>query len=163
MFRVELGGSAYDARLIATERLSGGQMIYRIADYRITHRPTYQTIQIGPETHIEELGVLAYLNHSCKPNAIVDTTALTVVAVRDIAPGHEITFFYPSTEWEMAAPFICLCGATNCIHVVAGARFLPLSTLEQHYLNRHIRELILDLLTGTGMHLEKLEQVKVSR
>ncbi|HEY4687800.1 MAG TPA: SET domain-containing protein-lysine N-methyltransferase [Anaerolineae bacterium] len=151
MFRVELGGSAYDARLIATERLSGGQMIYRIADYRITHRPTYQTIQIGPETHIEELGVLAYLNHSCKPNAIVDTTALTVVAVRDIAPGHEITFFYPSTEWDMDRPFVCLCGAPECIRLVAGAKYLSLDTLSRHFINPHIREMALACLAGVDI------------
>jgi len=36
---------------------------------------------------------------------------------------------------------------------VAGARFLPLSTLENHYLNRHIREMTIDLLNNTQRHL----------
>ena len=58
---------------------------------------------------------------------------MVMIARRDIEKGEELSFFYPSTEWEMQAPFICLCGAANCIHVVAGARFLPLSTLEHHY------------------------------
>jgi len=39
---------------------------------------------------------------------------------------------------------------------VAGARFLPLSTLEHHYLNRHIRELMIELLNNTGAHLTRL-------
>ena len=56
----------------------------------------------------------------------------------------------------MNAPFICLCGAPNCIHVVAGARFLPLSTLEYHYLNPHIREMMIELLNQTKHHLEVL-------
>jgi hypothetical protein len=79
-----------------------------------------------------------------------------MVARRDLEPGEELFFFYPSTEWEMAAPFICLCGASNCIHVVAGARFLSLSTLETHYLNRHIRELMIELLNQTELHLSKI-------
>jgi hypothetical protein len=40
--------------------------------------------------------------------------------------------------------------------VVAGARFLPLSTLEHHYLNTHIREMMIELLNNTESHLTKL-------
>ena len=72
--------------------------------------------------------------------------------------GEELSFFYPATEWEMQAPFICLCGAASCIHVVAGARFLSLSTLENHYLSKHIREQMVELLNGTKSHLKKLQE-----
>ena len=106
-------------------------------------------------THV---GKLAALNHSCDPNVILDTDKMVMVARQDIEKGAELSFFYPSTEWEMAAPFICLCGAANCIHVVAGARFLPLSTLENHYLNSHIREIITDMLKSTKNHLKKLHE-----
>ena len=78
-------------------------------------------------------------------------------ACKDIEKGDELSFFYPATEWEMDAPFICLCGAANCIHVVAGARFLPLSTLERHYLNPHIREMMIELLNNTKNNLKKLK------
>jgi hypothetical protein len=63
----------------------------------------------------------------------------------------------------MSSPFICLCGAPNCIHVVAGARFLPLSTLENHFLNHHIRELMIQLLNDTEKHLTNLERERKSR
>ena len=86
---------------------------------------------------------------------------MLVFAAHDIAVGEELTFFYPSTEWEMSSPFICLCGATNCIHVVAGARFLPLSTLEKHFLNRHIRELMIELLNNTELHLINIERERI--
>ncbi len=85
---------------------------------------------------------------------------MLVIATRDLAPGDELTFFYPSTEWEMSSPFICLCGAANCIHVVAGARFLPLSTLEHHFLNQHIRQLMIDLLNRTERHLVDLDEAR---
>ena len=98
------------------------------------------------------------MNHSCDPTTIMDTTRMLVFARRDLAPGDELTFFYPSTEWEMSSPFICLCGAPNCIHVVAGARFLPLSTLEDHFLNHHIRELMIRLLNSTQDNLTRLER-----
>ena len=80
-----------------------------------------------------------------------------MVAARDIEKGEELYFVYPATEWQMDAPFICLCGSANCINVVAGARFLPLSTLERHYLNPHIRDLMIELLQNTKQNLEKLK------
>lgn len=80
-----------------------------------------------------------------------------MIARRNIEKGEELFFFYPSTEWEMQAPFICLCGSPNCIHVVAGARFLSLSTLEGHYLNPHIRESMIALLNNTKNHLLSLQ------
>ena len=49
--------------------------------------------------------------HSCAPSVVLDTVARTVVAAHDLAPGDEVTFFYPSTEWRMAEPFPCWCGA----------------------------------------------------
>ena len=41
-----------------------------------------------------------------------------------------------------------------------GARFLPLSTLENHYLNRHIREMMIELLNNTELHLTHLTSVE---
>lgn len=32
-------------------------------------------------------------------------------ALRDIKEGDVLEFFYPSTEWDMAQPFECSCGA----------------------------------------------------
>jgi hypothetical protein len=123
------------------------------------NKATRFTVQIGRHEHTD-VGKLAALNHSCDPNVILDTKNMLMVACRDIAKGEELSFFYPSTEWEMAAPFICLCGASSCIHVVAGARFLPLSTLEHHYLNPHIREMMIELLNNTEEHLTQLSEAR---
>ncbi len=146
MLTIVQGGSAYGARLITTTPLARGELIHPISHYRLVDRPTYQTIQVGRDRHIEELGVLAYLNHSCRPNTHVDTTALTVTALRDIAAGEELSFFYPSTEWEMDRPFVCLCGAPQCIRLVAGAKYLSIDTLGRYPINRHIRAFILETL-----------------
>lgn len=146
MLTIVEGGSAYGARLITTGPLARGEVIHHIRHYRLVDRPTYQTIQVARDAHIEELGVLAYLNHSCRPNTHVDTAALTVTALREIAAGEELTFFYPSTEWEMDRPFVCLCGAPQCVRLVAGAKYLAVDTLSRYSINRHIRALILETL-----------------
>ncbi len=122
-------------------------------------KPNQFTVQIGIDRHVE-VRELASTNHSCDPSTILDTSRMLVIANHDLAPGDELTFFYPSTEWEMSSPFICLCGAPNCIHVVAGARFLPLSTLEKHFLNQHIRTLMIELLNRTERHLVELDEAR---
>ena len=142
MLEVVLGSSAYGARLIATQPIAAGQLIHSIREYQSTSQPSYRSIQTGVDSHIEELGVIAYLNHSCQPNTLVNTTTLEVYALRPIAVGEELTFFYPSTEWEMDRPFICLCGAPQCVRVVAGAKYLSVDTLSRHVINQHIREMI---------------------
>src|SRR5215208_1912229 len=141
--------------LITKQAYKRGEMICEIPTEKVVNEANRYTVQIGRDRHTE-VGKLSALNHSCDPNVILDTENLQMIARRDIEVGEELSFFYPATEWEMDAPFICLCGASNCIHVVAGARFLPLSTLENHYLNRHIREMMLELLNNTELHLTQI-------
>jgi hypothetical protein len=141
--------------LIAAQDFARGDVIYNIPSEKLFNKPNRFTVQMDRSLHTE-VGKLSALNHSCDPNVILDMEHMVMIACREIKAGDELTFFYPSTEWEMDAPFICLCGASNCIHVVAGARFLPLSTLEAHYLNRHIREMMIDLLNATQQHLDRL-------
>jgi len=142
--------------LITKQAYKKGDLICVMPSENIMDKPNRFTVQIAKDKHTH-VGKLAALNHSCDPNVILDTEHMEMIARRDIEKGEELSFFYPSTEWEMAAPFICLCGSTNCIHVVAGARFLPLSTLEHHYLSKHVREMIIELLNGTKVHLKKLQ------
>jgi hypothetical protein len=144
-----------------TTRLAyrAGDIICPIPTESLYDKPNQFTVQIGVDQHVE-VRELASMNHSCDPSAILDTTRMLVFAARDLAADDELTFFYPSTEWEMSSPFICLCGAPNCIHVVAGARFLPLSTLEGHFLNYHIRQLMIELLNKTERHLSQLEAAR---
>src|SRR6266498_354117 len=148
--------------LITKQSYKKGQVICEIPSDNVINKASRFTVQIGRNEHTD-VGKLAALNHSCDPNVILDTENMVMVARYDISKNDELSFFYPSTEWEMAAPFICLCGASNCIHVVAGARFLPLSTLENHFLNRHIREMMIDLLNNTELHLKRLVQEEANR
>jgi hypothetical protein len=143
--------------LVTKQTYAKGDVICEIPTDKIVDRPNRFTVQIDRDKHTD-VGKLAALNHSCDPNVILDTENLLVYAAKDIEEGDELSFFYPATEWEMDAPFICLCGSFSCIHVVAGARFLPLSTLENHFLNKHIREYMVELLNNTELHLKKLQE-----
>ena len=136
-----------------------GDVICAIPSESLFDKPNQFTVQIGIDRHVE-VSELASMNHSCDPSTILETSRMLVFAARDLSPDDELTFFYPSTEWEMSSPFICLCGAPNCIHVVAGARFLPLSTLEGHFLNQHIRQLMIELLNNTEKRLSQLEAAR---
>jgi hypothetical protein len=134
------------ARLVSNTAYRRGQVICQVVDYRLTRQPTYQTVQVGRDRHLEDFGVLAYLNHSCQPNTHLDTTTLTLLAIQDIAAGDELTFFYPSTEWQMARPFACRCGARGCLGYIAGAKHLSIDVLSRYALNRHIQALIVESL-----------------
>ncbi|MCB0102199.1 MAG: SET domain-containing protein [Anaerolineales bacterium] len=142
--------------LVSKRAYKKGEVICAIPSEDIREKPNRYTVQIAHDKHTH-VGKLAALNHSCDPNVFLDTQHMEMVAAREIEKGDELFFFYPSTEWEMDAPFICLCGSANCINVVAGARFLPLSTLERHYLNSHIRDYMVELVKNTKNNLIKIK------
>jgi hypothetical protein len=139
--RIESGG-AKGARLVAERAFRAKEVIGRFEGYSVSRRPTYLSIQIGPDRHIENIGAFSYLNHSCAPTTEIDTEAMLVRAARDIQAGDELNFFYPATEWEMDRPFTCVCGAPECLGAISGARSLSQETLERYTLSRHIRDLL---------------------
>ncbi len=141
----------YGAGIIAENTIPKGQLIFKIRDFSIIDHATYQTIQIGPHEHLLDNGIIVYLNHSCNPNAFVNTADLTVCALKDIASGEELTFFYPSTEWEMASPFNCMCRSPNCLKYVAGAKCMPAEILLQYQINSHI-------LNMAGLDIDKVRK-----
>ncbi|CEJ79885.1 Putative Galactose-proton symport [[Torrubiella] hemipterigena] len=105
--------------------------------------PTYATVQTGKNTHLDLNSDLLYLNHSCEPSLIFDIGNMNVlVGPKGINPGDELTFFYPSTEWDMAQPFDCICSTPTCRGTISGARDMTSEQLDGLWLNNHIRELL---------------------
>lgn len=153
--RVEHGDAHHGARLLLEAPCRTGGLIHRISDYTVTTRPTVHSVQIGPGVHMDGLGKIAFFNHSCDPNTVLDTEAMTIRAVRDLAAGEELTFFYPSTEWAMDQPFLCRCGAPQCVRVVAGAKYLAADVLGRYFVNRHIRDLLLQAVSNPAHDLAR--------
>jgi len=108
---------------------------------RATHRePNYLTVQVGEHEHIELFPeCLECMNNSCDPNCFFDTTTMQLVTLKPLKPGEEMTFFYPSAEWDMDSPFPCNCGSPDCIKDVKGARYLPESALKRYRFTDFIR------------------------
>ena len=101
--------------------------------------PNYLTLQVADEQHISlSPACLQFTNHSCEPNVFFDTTNMKMIALRDIQPGEEFRFFYPSTEWKMARPFSCNCQAKNCLGTIGGASQLFKALIQQHRLTDFI-------------------------
>ncbi|OAA46181.1 Post-SET domain protein [Metarhizium rileyi] len=67
-----------------------------------------------------------------------------LVGPKGLAPGDELTFFYPSTEWDMAQSFTCLCGHSTCRGTISGAKDMTPQQLQGVWLNGHIRDLLDD-------------------
>jgi hypothetical protein len=116
-----------------------GDVIATFAAREIHASPDRLTVQVDEATHIElDPTWLRFLEHACEPNVALDVSSGRVVAVRAIAPGEVLAYFYPSTEWEMAAPFLCRCGSSQCLGHIAGASQLPLTALVGRRLAPHI-------------------------
>ena len=107
----------------------------------ISDHPTYLTVQIGVGKHITlKPECLQYINHSCAPNAFFDTSTYQLVCLRPIKAGEEFTFFYPSTEWDMAQPFDCYCGSSECIGQIRGASYLSSDLISRYRLTDFINQ-----------------------
>lgn len=141
-FRISSNGMHRGAKLLATTPFAKGDVVDHFTDAQVLAMPTYQTIQISQYEHVLVQDSLAKLNHSCRPTTVVDTRCRIVIAQRNIAIGEELTFFYPSTEWEMAESFSCHCGFPECVGRVQGAKYLSEEQLAQHFLNPHIVALL---------------------
>jgi len=108
---------------------------------RATHtEPNYLTVQVGENVHIELLPeCLECMNNSCDPNCFFDTTTMQLVTLKPLAPGDEMTFFYPCAEWDMDRPFECNCGSPTCIGVIQGAKYLSPDALKRYRFTDFIR------------------------
>lgn len=127
--------------LLAATRFYPGDVICRFHAGSIHSTPTYLTVQTGDDKHITlQPEFLQYINHSCDPNVFFDTTTMELVCIKPMETGDEFTFFYPSTEWDMAQPFECHCGSTNCLGTINGAAKLSKEVLENYKLTDYIRE-----------------------
>lgn len=125
--------------LVSNQKFEASQVISPFYARATLQQPTYLTVQLNDNEHIL-LGpeFLQYINHSCDPNAFFDTTEMKLVALKEIKPNEEITFFYPSTEWKMDQAFECLCGSPHCLKIIQGAYKLTKEQQMSYKLNNFI-------------------------
>ncbi|WWD19543.1 hypothetical protein CI109_104004 [Kwoniella shandongensis] len=154
LFRVEFTPSSsgeeedFSSRLVAVREFEPHSVITTLTNLSLAPEKAYSSVQfgIGPRDHFELNSDLLFMNHSCSPSAELHLTHRRPdewtlrTASKGIKAGEAVTFFYPSTEWDMAQGFDCACGAENCLGKVLGAKHIPLEELEKRsYINEHIR------------------------
>ena len=119
--------------LYSRKNFKANEIISEFSWDKVHNKPTYLTVQISEHEHILLLPeYLECINHSCDPNCFFDTTHKILVSLKAIRNGEELTFFYPSAEWDMDQSFQCHCGSQNCIGLIRGARHLPENLLSKY-------------------------------
>ena len=98
------------SKLVTRVPLKPGQVLFALKGLTLGKK-RYTTVQVSKDEHVELNSDLVYMNHSCEPTLIVDVTHRVICVAKELNPGDELTFFYPSTEWEMDQPFPCWCGS----------------------------------------------------
>ena len=94
-------------------------------------------IQIGREKWRDSKGIARLVNHSCDPNCGIKRLT-SIVAMRDIAAGEQITWDYEMTEksswWRMR----CRCGSERCRKRIGSYSNLPHSIRQKYrgYISR---------------------------
>jgi SET domain len=138
---VLLNTSTHQKSLNATTAIQPGEVISKFYAGITQSYATYLTVQTGVGTHITlQPEFLQYINHSCDPNVFFDTASMELICLKPLQPGDELTFFYPSTEWEMSQPFVCNCKSSNCLQLINGAAHLDTSTLQKYRLTDFIKQ-----------------------
>ena len=127
--------------LFALRSYDPGETIADFSAGTISAEPTYLTVQVGIGKHITlQPEFLQYINHSCDPNVFFNTTTKQLIALKELRPEDELTFFYPSTEWKMTQTFNCYCGSPACIGYIQGAAFLSKEAREKYKLTDFIQQ-----------------------
>ena len=137
---VEEDSATRQRSLHATKAFKRGDVVSIFTPEEELSSPTYLTVQKADGLHITlSPSFLQYVNHACSPTAFFDTTFMQFVALKDVDEGEELTFFYPSTEWQMAQAFTCHCGNIDCLGTIQGAAFLPEKVLQRYRLTDFIK------------------------
>lgn len=128
-----------ERRLVSTQAIASGTILFRIEGFE-TRTPTKYSLQVGRDVHLDQRGARdatdrvrrfywRYMNHACEPTTRIVNRQ--VVALRDIAALEAVSFDYNTTEYDLAEPFGCNCGAQWCVGTVRGARHLTPSQRER--------------------------------
>ena len=119
--------------IIARKQISKGEVIVNFFGELVPREKVQipnAALQLDEDLFLESDGTIdENLNHSCNPNCYIDFGRLTLVALKDIPKGEELTFDYNTSEYDLIdqdCSFTCLCGSRDCIGNIKGFRYLPL-------------------------------------
>ncbi|KKR31810.1 MAG: Nuclear protein SET [Parcubacteria group bacterium GW2011_GWF2_39_8b] len=88
-------------------------------------------IGIGKHRWIDPQYPNEYLNHSCNPNSSIKGK-VTMVALKNIKEGEEITIDYSIIEGDDMWKMKCNCGEKNCRKIIRSIQYLPTRTFKKY-------------------------------
>lgn len=140
---VNRSAEAFGSSATALVALPAGALFAKI-NGTTPAKKAYTSVQTGRNSHIELNSDLVFCNHSCAPSLVFDMSRMEVRVVdeKPLKVGDALTFFYPSTEWDMDQPFRCTCGAQQCKGWISGASNMSPEALSEYWLNPHIEEML---------------------
>jgi len=141
---VRLGTGSFSSYGVSLVDLEAGALFTKIDTATPAPKSAYSTVQTGKDSHIELNSDLLYCNHSCDPNLVFDMSKMEVRVIdnRPLKKGDPLTFFYPSTEWDMAQTFECACGSKKCLGMISGAKHMKRDDLRRYWLNPYIEDML---------------------
>ena len=143
--KVMLDNDTQQLSLVSTHYFTVNDVVATFNAEAIYSIPNYLTVQIGENQHVTlSPSFLQYINHSCEPNVFFDTSMMQLICLQPIAAGDEFCFFYPSSEWDMAQPFVCHCGTPSCIALISGAAHVDKDVIGQYRVTDFIAGQLLD-------------------
>jgi uncharacterized protein len=105
------------------ERIDDAQALVRYPELMDAENHTF-VFEVAPDLNIDGGSggnSSRFINHSCDPNCetLDEDCRIFVEAIRDIAPGEELTYDYNIDAGEPITPAVkrrwpCRCGGANC-------------------------------------------------
>lgn len=92
-------------------------------------------LQVAPDQFISPSGQADdFVNHSCEPNCALyfENDGLVLRAIKNIAPGQELSFDYGTIMFSEPTTFQCECGSPKCRGMIGNFYSLP-EELRQKY------------------------------
>ncbi|EKD71765.1 MAG: hypothetical protein ACD_46C00103G0006 [uncultured bacterium] len=108
--------SSHGLGVFAIKDIKKGHVLFKMTGL-IKEAPTRTSVQVGKHKHIEDR-LAGFVNHSCHPTARIAKRAKSLISLRDVHKGDEVTFNYNKNEDKLAAPFKCDC----CNKTICGRR-----------------------------------------
>ena len=152
LLEVQTSGGQFRSRSISKVDLPAGALFARLTGVNQQEPQSYSTTQAGRDFHIELNSDIHFTNHSCDPTLEWHMQKFEIRVRRDrpLKQGDMLSFFYPSTDWTLAQPFDCWCGAPEgvCCKRIEGADKMDEAVLKRYWLNPYIEELLAERKAG---------------
>ncbi len=121
-----------------------GKMKFKVNKNKADALANPDWIGVAANQWIDPKKPYKFLNHSCDPTTGI-RGRVTLVALKDLKQGDEITIDYSTIEgdpqWEMK----CLCGSKKCRGIVRSIQSLPKRRFEEYlpYVSTYFKKLYL--------------------